>query len=106
MLNLLWVFKVKRDGTFKARLCVQGSRQQIGTDYDQSWSGTLRASSLRMLTALAARRRMLITRWDLTGAYLQGDLEPGESVFTRPAPGEPTTDPAGNPVYWEIVKPL
>ena len=95
VLNLLWVFKVKRDGTFKARLCVQGSRQQLGTDYDQSWSGALRASSLRLLTALAARNGMMITRFDLTSAFLQGALEESESVFTRPPPTLPATKSTG-----------
>ena len=74
------MFKVKRDGTRKARLCVQGSRQQLGIDYDQSWSGTLRASSLRTLTALAARERLHLSRWDLTSAYLQGQLDEGEDI--------------------------
>lgn len=106
ILNLLWVFKVKRDGTFKARLCVQGSRQQPGVDYDQSWAGTMRAQSLRALAAIAAGRRLRLTRWDLTSAYLQGELQPDEHVYTYPPPGSPTTDAAGNKVYYKVAKPL
>ena len=106
VLNLLWVFKVKRDGTFKARLCVQGSRQQAGKDFDQTWAGTMRASSLRALTAIAARHGFHITRWDLTSAYLQGELQPDEYVYVRPPPGQPTVDAAGNPVFYKVAKPL
>ena len=105
-LHMLWVFKVKRNGTFKARLCVQGSRQIPGIDFDQNWAGTLRASSLRMLTALAARERMSISRWDLTNAYLQGQLESDEHLYTWPAPGEPTTDAQGRRIAWKLNKPL
>ena len=105
-LYLLWVFKVKRDGTFKARLCVQGSRQVPGVDFDQSWAGTMRASSLRLLSALAARDQLLISRWDLTSAYLQGELEEGETIYTHPAPGEPTHDEHGNRLAWILDKPL
>ena len=103
---MLWVFKVKRDGTFKARLVVQGNYQVPGRDYDQNWAGTLRTPSLRILTALAARERLHISRWDLTSAYLQGDLEPGEDIYTHPAPGEPTVDAHGRKIFWKLNKPL
>ena len=40
---MTWVYKMKRDSTQKARLCVQGCSQVYGVDYDQVWSGTLLA---------------------------------------------------------------
>ena len=44
-----WVFKLKRDGTAKGRLCVQGCTLREGIDYDQVF--TLQ----RCATAPAAR---------------------------------------------------
>ena len=46
LIKLVWVFKVKRSGKLKSRLCVQGCAQSAGVDYDQTWSGALRSTSL------------------------------------------------------------
>ena len=51
--KLIWVYKVKRDGRKKSRLCVQGCTQIHGVDYDQSTCTTLRHPSLRVLSASA-----------------------------------------------------
>ena len=55
LIKLIWVYKVKRDGSLKSRLCVQGCRQVPGVDYDQTWSGTMRGASLRLLSAQGFR---------------------------------------------------
>ena len=36
LVKLVWVYKRKRDGRMKARLCVQGCTQQPGVDFDQT----------------------------------------------------------------------
>ena len=54
LIKLVWVFKVKRDGRLKSRLCVQGCAQTAGVDYDQTHSATLQSPSLRLLAGLAA----------------------------------------------------
>ena len=71
-------YKVKRDGTLKSRLCVQGCRQVAGVDYDQTWCGAMRGTSLRLLSNLAAQGDMRIRRFDFVAAYLQGELLEGE----------------------------
>ena len=53
--KLIWVYKLKRDGTAKARLCVQGNTLQSGIDYDQVFSAALRYSSARGLFAYTRR---------------------------------------------------
>ena len=55
--KLVWVYKVKRDGSLKARLCVQGCSQMPGVDYDQTHCATMRPESLRILAAMSARFR-------------------------------------------------
>ena len=52
LVRLIWVYKRKRDGSLKARLCVQGCSQIPGVDYDQTFCGTLRGTSLRGLFAI------------------------------------------------------
>ena len=54
LVRMLWVYKIKRDGTLKARLCVMGSAQRPGVDFDQTYSATMRAASLRLLAAISA----------------------------------------------------
>lgn len=39
--KFVWVFKLKRDGTAKARLCVQGCTLEAGVNYDQTFAKTL-----------------------------------------------------------------
>jgi hypothetical protein len=73
-----WVYKTKRDGTKKARLCVQGCSQIPGVDYDQTFCGAMRA-----IAAIAAARGYNMRRWDFVAAYLQGELQP------NPKPARP-----------------
>ena len=90
VVKLTWVYKTKRDGTKKARLCVQGCTQVPGVDYDQTFCAAMRAGSLRTLCSLSARLGLKMRRWDFVAAYLQGELEPGEVVYCSPPPGYST----------------
>eukprot|EP00965_Chrysotila_dentata_P119251 3942163-Pleurochrysis_carterae.AAC.1 len=67
LVRLIWVYKRKRSGALKARLCVQGCAQVQGVDYDQTFCATLRPTSLRVLAALAAVK---ITRYTNQGYTL------------------------------------
>ena len=54
--RLLWVYKLKRDGSAKARLCVDGSSMRgNGIDYNQTFSDALKYESARSLFAMSAR---------------------------------------------------
>ena len=92
--KLIWVYKVKRDGKAKARLCVQGTTLEAGIDYDQVFSATLRYSSARALFAFAARRGCRVRSFDLVAAYLQGRFLEGESVYCHLPPGYAQYDEA------------
>ena len=104
--KLTWVFKVKRDGTLKARLCVQGCTLEQGVDFDQVFSSTLRYSSARALFALAARSRCKVRSVDWVAAYLQGSFQDGEVVYCRMPPGFEENDANGVPYALRIVKPI
>ena len=101
--NMVYVFKRKRDGTCKARICVQGCSMQAGVDFDQSWAGTSRSSTNRTLCAYAARYGCGIREFDWTAAYLQGDLIDGEAVYCHvpPVPGGDNS-----PRICRVVKPI
>ena len=78
---------MKRNGALKSRLCVQGCRQVPGVDYDQTWCGAMRGTSLRTLSNLAAIGGMRMRRYDFVAAYLQGELLEGETVYCYAPPG-------------------
>ena len=87
LVKMVWVYKVKRNGTLKSRLCVQGCSQIPGIDYDQTYCAAMRPGSMRLLAALAAEHQLRMHRWDFKAAYLQGDLLEGEVIYCHPPPG-------------------
>ena len=104
--KFVWVFKLKRDGMAKARLCVQGCTLEAGVDYDQTFAKTLSHHSARGLFAYAARERCNVRSVDYVAAYLQGDFVEGEVVYCLPPPGAPTHDSSGRPLVCMIEKPI
>ncbi|KAI0993402.1 hypothetical protein K3495_g14782, partial [Podosphaera aphanis] len=84
-----WVFTVKSDGRFKARLVAQGFSQIHGVDYFDTYSPTLRMDSLRILLAVATFNDWEIDQVDVKTAYLEGDLD--EVIFMRSPEGMKTT---------------
>ena len=106
LVKLVWVYKVKRDGTLKARLCVQGCSQVAGVDYDQTHCATMRPSSLRYLASLSARLGLRMRRWDFASAYLQGVLESGEDVYCYAPQGYGRVGSDGRPQICRVVKPI
>ena len=108
LVRFTWVYKKKRDGSMKARLCVQGCSQIPGVDFHQTFCGTLRSTSLRLLASVAARCNMRMHRYDFVAAFLQGSLEPGEVVYCYPPPGYEANhvDETGRPMVCEVQKPI
>ena len=104
--KMIWVYKVKRDGTAKARLCVQGSSLEEGIDYDQVFSAALRYSSARALFAYAAQNGCKVRSIDLVAAYLQGKFVDGEVVYCHLPPGYPEFGPDGRPLIARVEKPI
>ncbi|KAI0994024.1 hypothetical protein K3495_g14159 [Podosphaera aphanis] len=80
-----WVFSIKSDGRYKARLVAQGFSQIYGVDYLETYSPTMRADSLRILLSIAAFRDWEIHQVDVKTAYLEGDLE--EEIFMKSPEG-------------------
>jgi hypothetical protein len=70
LLHLLWLYKVKSDGTFKTRLCADGRRQPENT-YGDVASPTMRTTSFRVLLALAAMKKWKVWADDAQQAFLQ-----------------------------------
>ncbi len=67
--HLIWTYKLKSDGTKKARLVLDGRRQDPST-YDEIRSPTMHLTSFRILLAIAAQRGWDVRADDATQAFL------------------------------------
>lgn len=108
-------YKIKRkNGKFdkcKVRLVVQGQHMRkrdadgVG-DFDDAFSPVPHASGFRLILSLATALNMFTDHVDISQAFTQGELLPGDGymgkVYVSPPPGY-ATDPD---TVWLLQKPL
>jgi Reverse transcriptase (RNA-dependent DNA polymerase)/gag-polypeptide of LTR copia-type/Pol polyprotein, beta-barrel domain len=85
-----WVFRIKRDNLgninrWKARLVAQGFSQIPGIDFTETYSPTIRFTSVRFILALVSHYDLEVRQIDVKGAYLNGVLE--EDVYMHQPEG-------------------
>ncbi|GKA21853.1 ribonuclease H-like domain-containing protein [Tanacetum coccineum] len=90
MVRSMWLFKHKfhADGTlsrYKARLVANGSSQQLGVDFDETFSPVVKPATVRTVLSLAVSRKWPIHQLDVKNAFLNGDLS--ETVYMYQPPG-------------------
>ncbi|GKA38550.1 ribonuclease H-like domain-containing protein [Tanacetum coccineum] len=90
LVRSMWLFKHKfhADGTlsrYKARLVANGSSQQLGVDFDETFSPVVKPATIRTVLSLAVSRRWPIHQLDVKNAFLNGDLS--ETVYMHQPPG-------------------
>lgn len=84
ILDNKWCYTIKRNSDdsierFKARLVTRGFRQKLGEDYTETYSPVVKYTSVRLLFAYAAMRKMIIKQFDVKTAFLYGNLQ--EDVY-------------------------
>nr|GEX74697.1 ribonuclease H-like domain-containing protein [Tanacetum cinerariifolium] len=89
MIRSMWLFKHKfhADGTlccFKACLVSNGSSQQIGVDFDKTFSLVVKPTTIRTVLSLAVSRKWSIHQIDVKNSFLNGDLS--ETVYMHQPP--------------------
>ncbi|GJY27866.1 ribonuclease H-like domain-containing protein [Tanacetum coccineum] len=89
MVSSIWLIKHKfhADGTlsrYKARFVANGSSQQLGVDFDESFSPVVKPTIVRTVLSLAVSRTWPIHQLDVKNAFLNGDLS--ETVYMHQPP--------------------
>ncbi|GJR62277.1 ribonuclease H-like domain-containing protein [Tanacetum coccineum] len=90
MVRSMWLFKHKfhADGTlsrYKARLVANGSSQQLGVDFDETFSPVVKPATIRTVLSLDVSRKWPIHQLDVKNAFLNGDLS--KTVYMHQPPG-------------------
>eukprot|EP00899_Mesostigma_viride_P011107 jgi/Mesvir1/19999/Mv25399-RA.1 len=99
-----WVFAVKSDGRHKARFVVKGFAQREGIDFNEVFSPTVRASTVRLALALAVTSGFTVKQLDVRTAFLYAPLQ--EDVFVRPPTGFEERDANGDVLVWKLHRSL
>jgi Reverse transcriptase (RNA-dependent DNA polymerase) len=86
LLNAIWSYRRKRrpDGVLlkhKSRICVDGSQQQYGVDYWETYAPVVHWSTVRMVLVLSALLKLKSRQVDYTQAFPQAPLN--DDVFMR-----------------------
>lgn len=88
-----WVFTIKSDDVYKARLVVKGFSEKYGIDYKATFAPVIRYESVRLLLAIGATINSEVHQMDVKTAFLNGDLE--EEIYMQQPPGFPLSSDPG-----------
>ncbi|GAA5968389.1 hypothetical protein JCM11641_007617 [Rhodosporidiobolus odoratus] len=103
-----WVRRIKRTPSgevlkFKSRVVVNGSMQQEGIDFTETFASVGKAATLRVLYALTAILDLEVEAYDVELAFLGAEID--QDVYVRPPPG--FVFPPGKEHYvWKLKKSL
>lgn len=85
-----WVYKKKHNSKnqverYRARLVAKGFSQKQGIDYTETFSPVVRMDTIRFLLAYAAKADLNMVHFDVTTAFLYGQLQ--ETIYMDQPPG-------------------
>ncbi|GJS00330.1 retrovirus-related pol polyprotein from transposon TNT 1-94 [Tanacetum coccineum] len=100
-----WVFRNKKDERGivirnKARLVIQGHRQEEGIDYEEVFAPVVRIEAIRLFLAYASFMGFLVYQMDVKSTFLYGTIE--KEVYVTQPPG--FKDPDHPDKVYKVVK--
>ena len=95
-LRCIWVFHVKPDGTFRARIVMMGQFMVRGLHYGKTFAPTPSAIVIRVFVTITAREKRRWVEFDVRGAFLTQKLPAETPVDIILPPGFNDTEP-GSP---------
>ena len=98
-----WVFKIKRDGTYRTRLVALGYSQIPGVDYTDNFAPVAHDVSFRIALARMMVKKLDSLVMDVETAFLYGDIE--EEIFMKSPVGMDEIDPGSSPEdFYQLKK--
>ena len=85
-----WVFKIKRNGVFRARLVACGYSQVAGVDFTENYAPVINDVSFRVLIILMIMMKLKGKIVDVETAFLHGDLS--EDIYMEIPDGLDTAE--------------
>ena len=85
LLGNKWLFKIKRDGTYRARLVALGYSQIPGVDYTYNFAPVAHDVSFRIVLARMMVEKLDSLVMDVETAFLYGEID--EEIFMKPPVG-------------------
>ena len=76
-----WVFKIKRNGIYRARLCGLGYNQIPGIDFQDHYAPVTHDITFRMLLVIMLVKKLKARLVDVETAFLYGELE--ENIYMK-----------------------
>ena len=90
-----WVFKIKRDGTYRARLVALGYSQIPGVDYTDNFAPVAHDVSFRIALARMMVEKLDSLVIDVEPAFLYGEID--EEIFMKSPVAMEEIDPGSSP---------
>jgi hypothetical protein len=84
--------KIHADGSvarFKARICVDGSKQRHGLDYTETFAPVANAATIRLLLAVATHHNLELRQFDIRLAFVSADIDRAVYMKSPVGSGEP-----------------
>ena len=91
-----WVFKIKRDGTYRARLVALGYSQIPGVDYTDNFAPVAHGVTIRIALARMKVETLDSLVMDVETAFLYGEID--EAIFMKSPVGMEEIDPGSSDV--------
>lgn len=82
-IDMKWVFAIKDDGRYKARLVVRGFKQLYGIDFEDTFAPTAAQAVIRICMAIAAYKKWKCNHYDISNAFMNGILGQEHEVWIK-----------------------
>jgi hypothetical protein len=73
--KLIWKFKIKEDGRYKARLCFDRRFQEAGVDYFDTFASAMQLETFRIIINMTLQNGGELKHLDIPNAFLNTDVD-------------------------------